>query len=175
MEKPLAAANAGEGGCSGGTAFSRASSQRGGTRPGALILGMVRKLLLPGAVPAARLALGLGRGKDPCWKLVCSQRLLLLTSGVQGWRWVLPELGVDPQQTGTCLSGHLVALWLFVRMLDARGLFLQLRALLPLSLSALDWLVQRAESKAAFPHHPRALLGMDGAGVGAGWEEPGLR
>lgn len=49
MEKPLAAANAGEGGCSGGTAFSRASSQRGGSRAEVLILGMVRNRL-PGCL-----------------------------------------------------------------------------------------------------------------------------
>lgn len=96
MEKPLAAANAGEGGCSGGTAFSRASSQRGGTRPGALILGMVRKPLLPGAVPAARLALGLGRGKDPCWKLVCSQRLLALDIRSSGMAMGFARAGCGP-------------------------------------------------------------------------------
>lgn len=94
MEKPLAAANAGEGGCSGGTAFSRASSQRGGTRPGALILGMVRNPLPPAALPAARLGLGLGRGKDPSWKLakvevdVCSHQDRRDADGS------LPELGV---------------------------------------------------------------------------------
>lgn len=72
MKKPLAALNAGKGGCSGGRAFARASSQRGGTRPGALILGVVRNPL-PGAVPAARLVFRLagqtGGGKDPFWKL----------------------------------------------------------------------------------------------------------
>lgn len=68
MKKPLAAFNAGEGGCSGGRAFAQASSQQGGTQPGDLTLGAVR-IPLPGALPAAGLVFGLagqtGGGKDP--------------------------------------------------------------------------------------------------------------
>lgn len=64
--------------------------------------------------------------------------------------------------------GPLVALRLLVGMLDARGLCLQPRALLPLSISALDWLVQRAESKSAFPHHPKGFAGHGRAGS-RGW------
>lgn len=72
MKKPLAPFNAGKGCCSGGRAFARPSSQRGGARPGALIPGVVRNPL-PGAVPAAGLVFGLagqtGGGRDPFWKL----------------------------------------------------------------------------------------------------------
>lgn len=95
MEKPLAAANAGESGCSGGTAFSsRASSQRGGTRPGAFVLGMVRNAL-PGA------AFGAGKGKKilpASWRRWrCSQRLMSLdTENLRDGHGFCPELGVDP-------------------------------------------------------------------------------
>lgn len=68
MKKPLAAFKAGKGGCSGGRAFAQASSQRGGTRPGALILGVARNPL-PGAVPGFGLAGQTGAGKNPFWKL----------------------------------------------------------------------------------------------------------
>lgn len=89
---------------------------------------------------------------------------------------LMPELGVVPSyQTSTCLSRRLVARPTARRDAPWSGGFgCRQGALLLLSLSAPGWIVQRGESEAAFPHHPRALLGLDGAGGGDGWEEPGL-
>lgn len=83
-----------------------------------------------------------------------------MTSGPQGCRWVFARAGCVHS---LALPGHLVALGLLVGMLDCPGALPAAQGT-PSSLcpSALDCLVQRAASKAAFPHHPRALQGTDG-------------